>query len=279
MTLDDQGRARVMLVDDDPGVRRLFELALEEMPIQLLCCASVAEAREELQRLPVDLLITDLMMPGETGFDLLAELLQKPQLRGEALCVVFSAGLNAATRAKLVDLGVWREMFKPVSLTTLEECVRDALALRSERRHARVAAAYARRASPPRVAALREDLARPPVAAGGRAASQRLPAGAMTALNTLFGGDVALYMDFRRQALEQFGLDLRTGDSAHVDRDWSTMQRLAHSLRSVWRLLGNPDAERLAEQLEAGAAARDPVACAERWPPLRAALAQAISGA
>ena len=43
------------------------------------------------------------------------------------LALVFSAGLNADNRARLVGLDVWRELSKPVSLQALEDCVRDAL--------------------------------------------------------------------------------------------------------------------------------------------------------
>lgn len=60
-------RPRVLLVEDDPSLRRFVALALDELDIQLLRCASVAEAVEVLSQGPVRLVLTDLMMPGESG--------------------------------------------------------------------------------------------------------------------------------------------------------------------------------------------------------------------
>jgi CheY-like chemotaxis protein len=86
-------RPRVVCVDDDASIRRFVELALEDLPVELLTCADATTARELLRQGPVALLITDLMMPGESGFELLASLMADPALRGGALLAVFSAGL------------------------------------------------------------------------------------------------------------------------------------------------------------------------------------------
>lgn len=94
-------RGRVVLVDDDPTIRRLFALALEDLDIDLQLCPSVAQARQVLREAPAQLLVTDLMMPGENGFDLLQALNDDPGLRAGARLAVFSAGLNAAVRDRL----------------------------------------------------------------------------------------------------------------------------------------------------------------------------------
>ena len=76
---------------------------------------------------PVVLLLTDLMMPGETGLDLLQHLADHPAQRGTARVAVFSAGLTAAMQARLDSFDVWRQLSKPISLTALEDCVREAV--------------------------------------------------------------------------------------------------------------------------------------------------------
>ena len=90
-------------------------------------CAGVAPAREALRQGPFELIITDLMMPGETGLDLLQHLADHPAQRGAARVAVFSAGLTAAMQQRLDTFDVWRQLSKPISLTALEDCVRDAV--------------------------------------------------------------------------------------------------------------------------------------------------------
>jgi CheY-like chemotaxis protein len=231
---------RVVLVDDDASIRRFVGLALEELPIELVLCASVAEARRALQAAPAALLITDLMMPGETGFELLQQLAEQPALRGPALLAVFSAGINAGTRERLAPLGVWRELDKPVSLAALEACVADAI-----------------------------GLAAAPPGATVQTSGDDLDAGERAAVDAAFGGDAALYRAFRDEARLQFSHDLAEGDRALAAADWPALRRLAHSLKSVLALLGDDAAAATARTLEVAAAVGDAAACRAQWPVLR----------
>lgn len=242
------GAPRVLLVDDDPSIRRFVALALEEQPLELIACASVAEALAELRRRPVELLLTDLMMPGETGLDLLARLADEPALRGTARVVVFSAGLNAAMQARLAGFDVWRLLAKPISVLELEACVHDGLALAAGDGAPRTAAAA------------------PPPAAG-------LSADEAAAVERHFGGDAALFVAFRDSCREQFGADLRRGDAAVAAADAAALRLLAHSLKSVLATLGHDAAGATARQLEAAAAAADWPGAGPLWWRLRATLA------
>jgi CheY-like chemotaxis protein len=239
------GRPRVLLVDDDPSIRRLVELALEDLPIELVSCASVAQARAELRVQAAKLVITDLMMPVESGFDLLEALAADPALRAGAHLAVFSAGLNAPTRARLAGLGVWRELDKPVSISALEACVVDALAL-----------------APGPAAA----------AAPGTPSPGTFGVEERAAIDGGFGGDAALYAAFREQALQQFGADALEGDRALAAADWPALRRLVHSLKGVLALLGHTAQADHARALEAAAERGDAAACASGWPRLRADL-------
>jgi CheY-like chemotaxis protein len=232
-------RPRVVCVDDDASIRRFVELALEDLPVELLTCADATTARELLRQGPVALLITDLMMPGESGFELLASLMADPALRGGALLAVFSAGLNATTRARLEGLDVWRELDKPVSLQALEACVAEAVALSQ--------AGTAGTSTP---------------AATPFSLEER------QAVDQLFGGDAELFVAFRDQALKQFKFD-RLALAAAVDAgDWPAVNRQAHSLKGALATLGDARGQELAFALESAAAAADAGGCAQRWRPL-----------
>ncbi|OYU41608.1 MAG: hypothetical protein CFE44_28810, partial [Burkholderiales bacterium PBB4] len=112
----------------DASLRRFVRMALDDLPIELLEYADVASAMPVLAQAPVDLILTDLMMPGESGLDLLEHLKKRPALRGKARVIVFSAGLNAVIREALSAYDVWLMLDKPVAVSRLESAVRDALA-------------------------------------------------------------------------------------------------------------------------------------------------------
>jgi two-component system phosphate regulon response regulator OmpR len=60
----------LLIVDDDRGIRDLLSRFLSREGYRVTTANTAAEARAKLDGLRFDLLILDVMMPGETGFDL-----------------------------------------------------------------------------------------------------------------------------------------------------------------------------------------------------------------
>src|ERR1041384_7959138 len=60
----------LLLADDDRRIRDLLQRFLSGEGYRVSTAASASDARSKLQGLHFDLLILDVMMPGETGFDL-----------------------------------------------------------------------------------------------------------------------------------------------------------------------------------------------------------------
>lgn len=60
----------LLVVDDDTRIRTLLKQFLAEAGFRVTAAASAAEARRKLDGLEFDLLILDVMMPGETGIEL-----------------------------------------------------------------------------------------------------------------------------------------------------------------------------------------------------------------
>lgn len=67
-------KPHILVVDDDDRLRSLLSKYLSEQGFMVTAAASAAEARRKLAAFIFDLLILDVMMPGETGFELLASL-------------------------------------------------------------------------------------------------------------------------------------------------------------------------------------------------------------
>lgn len=66
-----RGTLTILVVDDEEMLRSLLQTLLERDGYRTLSAASVAEARELLREQSVDVIVSDIKMPGESGYDLL----------------------------------------------------------------------------------------------------------------------------------------------------------------------------------------------------------------
>lgn len=62
--------AHLLIVDDDARIRELLQRFLGEMGYRVTVAADAAEARRKMEGIRFDLLILDVMMPGENGLSL-----------------------------------------------------------------------------------------------------------------------------------------------------------------------------------------------------------------
>ena len=247
---------RVLLVEDDASLRRFVTMALEELALTLVTCSSVAEGLVALNQGSFDLIVTDLMMPGESGFDLLDHLQANPALRGAAKLVVLSAGLTAPVRQRLAAYALWRLIDKPVSVVALEACVTEALADRD-------------------LSASTTGAAANPPAANGKTLSAEQQA----AVEAYFEGDMELFDAYNQACQEQFPNDLSNGEKSFQNADWKNLRMVAHSLKSVLQTLGHDSMSGEARALEAACVAGDAAAIPAHWPPLRDALSGLVNPA
>ena len=64
----------ILVIDDDERLRVLLRRFLEESGFRVTDAGSAHEARNILKGMAVDILVVDVMMPGETGIEFLADL-------------------------------------------------------------------------------------------------------------------------------------------------------------------------------------------------------------
>ncbi len=60
---------KIMVVEDDPVVRRALVVSLQKLEIPVLAVSSCFQANEEQQKEPADLVISDLQLPDGNGMD------------------------------------------------------------------------------------------------------------------------------------------------------------------------------------------------------------------
>lgn len=120
---------RVLLLEDDPAVRLFLQMALEPLSLNLVPCATLAQARQALADPDMRLVLTDLSLPDGSGLELLQWANERTRSTGvPCRTVVFSGGVDPATEQKLQALQVWRVLSKPASVGSLMACVSEALA-------------------------------------------------------------------------------------------------------------------------------------------------------
>ena len=114
---------KVLLIEDDAAIRRFVEAVLEDLDVELQTTDSIAGALDALAGAPFALVMTDLMLTGESGRSLVERLHGEPSLGGGPRVAVLSAGLSPEVGADLLKLGVWRLLHKPVSSSALREAM------------------------------------------------------------------------------------------------------------------------------------------------------------
>jgi two-component system phosphate regulon response regulator OmpR len=109
---------RLLVVDDDRRLRELLVKFLGENGFLVSSAANAAEARAYLASQPVDLMILDIMMPGEDGLSLTGSLTQKEQGQKSAGALMVPILLLTARdqvddRIQGLDVGADDYMTKP----------------------------------------------------------------------------------------------------------------------------------------------------------------------
>jgi len=123
-----EGHGSVLVVDDDPAVRRLVIETLQGNGIDLREAADGESALAEIAAEQPDALILDLMMPGLDGFDVLGRLQESPETRLLPVVVLTARRLTADERKRLNQRTVAlleKSAYSPQELRRLVERVLD----------------------------------------------------------------------------------------------------------------------------------------------------------
>lgn len=112
------GDAPVLIVDDNPDVRRVLRMLLEDEGYRVCQAEHGREALTQIAAMSPALVLLDLNMPVMTGWQVLDELRTRRQ---RVPVVVMSAGRTSQTDAKLPGVSAWLE--KPFDLDVVVETV------------------------------------------------------------------------------------------------------------------------------------------------------------
>jgi signal transduction histidine kinase/CheY-like chemotaxis protein len=106
---------RVLLVEDEADSRDLLTVVLREAGAQVTAVGSASDAVDALARSVPDVLVSDIAMPEEDGFALIARVRGLPAERGGAVpAVALTAYAGSDTRARTMAVGFGAHVGKPV---------------------------------------------------------------------------------------------------------------------------------------------------------------------
>lgn len=125
---DPAGQARaphVLIVDDDADIRAVIELIIVEDGFTTSTCATSKAALAVLQTQPVNLLVTDMRLPGGDGSTLIRHIAGMPEPRPSLILLTAMRTLDGfAEFATLHALG-GRVVTKPFDVDTLLAIARE----------------------------------------------------------------------------------------------------------------------------------------------------------
>lgn len=119
---------RILIVDDSSMMRAMIKrvVQLTNVPVEeILEAADGAEALSLLETHDVQLLLTDINMPGMSGADLLRQVARNTRWRGLTRVVISTDG-STARREEAAELSVRCYLKKPFSPEVLRDVLTDA---------------------------------------------------------------------------------------------------------------------------------------------------------
>jgi len=122
--------SRALVVDDERKMRRVLQMLLEKMEIASVAAESGEEALDYLTRERVDLVLSDLRLPGMSGIDLLARVRESDP---DVPFIVLTAYGTVETAVEAMKRGAFDYVLKPFDVEALELVVRKALEMQRYR--------------------------------------------------------------------------------------------------------------------------------------------------
>ena len=121
-------KPRILAVDDTPANLRVVEAILSPLGYEIVMATSGAEALEKLSTDAPDLVLSDIVMPGMTGYDLCRKIREDPATRFLPVVMVTASGDQE--RVQAIEAGADDFMAKPYNQVELRSRVASLIRLK-----------------------------------------------------------------------------------------------------------------------------------------------------
>jgi adenylate cyclase len=129
-------QAHILVVDDDPSIRRMFQLLLNDTGYRVSTATSGEEALAFLDLVTPDLVLMDLMLPGISGQQV-AERIKADTTKPFIPIILVTARNDPKAKVRALDAGADDFLVKPVEFAELLARVRAMLRLQRSQRSLR----------------------------------------------------------------------------------------------------------------------------------------------
>jgi signal transduction histidine kinase/CheY-like chemotaxis protein len=117
---------RILLVEDSEDTREALERIFKRRECDVITAASGEEALEMVKRTPPEIIISDLGLPGISGFDFMRQLRTHPEWRDVVAVALSGLGREQDIRGA-AEAGFDAHLLKPVDMTMLDRTLAEAL--------------------------------------------------------------------------------------------------------------------------------------------------------
>jgi len=115
---------RLLLVDDERDAREIVSIILAEAGAEIATAANTREALDLVERWKPHVLISDIGMPGESGYDLIRMVRALPADKGGRIpAIALTAYARTQDRLKILSAGFQMHVAKPIEPTELATVV------------------------------------------------------------------------------------------------------------------------------------------------------------
>lgn len=122
----DLGGLQILVVDDEADAREVVAATLSRTGASVVAAASVDEALDALSRSRPDLVISDIAMPEQDGFDLIRRLRELPiELGGQIPALALTAYAREEDRQRAITAGFQFHLTKPLNPGSLLRAISE----------------------------------------------------------------------------------------------------------------------------------------------------------
>jgi two-component system CheB/CheR fusion protein len=121
---------RILLVEDSEDTRDALERIFKRRACEVTTAASGEEALEMVKRTPPEIIISDLGLPGISGFEFMAELRKHAEWKDVVAIALSGLGREKDIRGA-TEAGFDAHLLKPVDMTVLDQTLAEALQKRA----------------------------------------------------------------------------------------------------------------------------------------------------
>lgn len=115
---------KILLVEDEPDTRDFMVFLLEQAGARVTAAASATLALERLSRTTIDILVSDIGMPGMDGYELIRQVRSRSASeQGTLKAIALTAYASRRDADKALAAGFQRHLSKPIDIETLIQTI------------------------------------------------------------------------------------------------------------------------------------------------------------